>query len=137
MAGLVYNDVVRRLKLFAHTESRANVTMKSIVIIVGIYCVLVGMIVEKFQSIFHIVNIVAGVSQGTIFGIFTLGMLFPRANYKAALWSFLLALGFLTWIAVGHQFYISTGRLQYNPLPTSIDGCAALNITAVINELVL
>lgn len=80
LAGIIYVDYMKPMKLFQHTESNANHAMKIIVVVVGTFCVLAGMVVDKFNSLFQLINTVAGAVTGGMFGVFTLGMLYPRAN---------------------------------------------------------
>lgn len=82
MAGIIYSDYIRPLRLFKHSEAAANLTMKSTVVVIGIFCVLCGFLVEQVKSIFQVANTIVGMSCGAIFGVFTLGMLYPRANAK-------------------------------------------------------
>lgn len=80
IAGILYSDFIRPLKLFRHNDVNANFTMKLTVLTIGIVCAMGGFIVEHFKSIFQVVNTVAGVCTGAVFGVFTLGMLYPWAN---------------------------------------------------------
>lgn len=103
--------------------------MKGIIILVGIYCILMGLVVAKFSSIFQVMNTVMGLTQGAIFGVFSLGMLYPRANYKSALWATIISMCILCWIIIGSQVYQAKGLLAYPTLPTTTDGCEKRNIT--------
>lgn len=80
LAGLIYLDVIKPLKSYHHTERKANLIMKTIIVILGIECALGALVVEKFSSIFQLMNTVAGTSLGASFAVFTLGMLNPWAN---------------------------------------------------------
>lgn len=84
MAGIIYSDYVRPLNLFKHSDAAANLTMKLTIVIIGIYCVLSGLIVEQVESIFQVVNTIVGMTCGAVFGVFCLGMLYPRANHKVS-----------------------------------------------------
>lgn len=58
--------------------------MKVTIVTIGLYCVLLGFVVEKVKSIFQVVNTIIGMSSGAVFGVFCLGMLYPRANHKVS-----------------------------------------------------
>lgn len=77
VSGIIYSDYVRPLKLFAHTDANANFTMRVLIFLLGSVCAFGGVIVERFQSIFQIMNTVAGTTTGAKFGVFTIGMLYP------------------------------------------------------------
>lgn len=82
LSGVIYNDYIRPRKWFAHTDANANLTMRLIIFAMGTYCAAAGIIVENFQSIFQVINTVAGITTGAIFGAFTMGMCYPWANQK-------------------------------------------------------
>lgn len=80
ISAIIYMDYVKKIRGFKHTEKRAFVCMKSIIIIMGIYSVLGGILVEHLGPIFQVFLTIIGMTMGAVNGIFTLGMLFPRAN---------------------------------------------------------
>lgn len=82
MAGIIYSDYIRQWNLFKHSDASANLTMKTIIVIIGVFCVLSGFIVEHVASIFQVANTIVGMTSGAVFGVFCLGMLYPRANHK-------------------------------------------------------
>ncbi len=159
MAGIIYSDYIRPLNLFKHSDASANLTMKVTIVMVGIFCVLAGFIVEHVESIFQVVNTIVGMTCGAVFGVFCLGMLYPRANHKvnltilcslctkkkmsetliaflaqAALWSTIISMICLCWIITGSQVLISSGELHYTPLDSRIDGCDARNISVIFKN---
>lgn len=82
VAGIIYKDYICKIRGFKHTESRANVIMKSIVVAVGVYSVLLGFVLEKSSSLFQAIYTVIGLTTGIVFGVFTLGLFYPKANSK-------------------------------------------------------
>lgn len=122
LAGILYFDYIKpRIK---HTEKRANLIMKTIVLSTGIYCILAGTVVEKFTSILQIVYSIGGVTFGAVFGVFLLGMLVPRAHGKAAFYAVCCSMLTMLIIVTAAQ-----GRLHYETLPNSVEGCPAFNAT--------
>lgn len=85
LAGIVYKDYICKLRGFKHTESKANIIMKSIVVVLGVYTVLSGFLLENSSSLFQALYTVAGVMQGVVFGVFSLGFFYPRANHLVIL----------------------------------------------------
>lgn len=81
-SGIIYGDYIRPLKLFAHTDANANRSMRVLIFLLGTMCAFGGVLIERFQSIFQIMNTVAGMTTGAKFGVFTIGMLYPWANQK-------------------------------------------------------
>lgn len=84
VAGIMYSDYVRPLKLFAHTDVNANRTMRIIIFVLGTICAFGGIIVEHCRSIFQALMTVSGITTGAKFGVFTIGMLYPWANQKVS-----------------------------------------------------
>lgn len=82
LGGIVYNDYIRKIGGFVHTERKAYFMMKLVVFIIGVYCVLCGYVVEKSGSMFQLAVTLLSVSMGCVGGVFTLGMFFPRANHQ-------------------------------------------------------
>lgn len=154
MAGIIYSDYIRPMHLFKHSDATANLTMKFTIVVIGIFCVLSGFIVEQVKSIFQVVNTIVGMTSGAVFGVFCLGMLYPRANAKverisfqslqltkknesfpqAALWSTVISMICLCWIITGSQILVNNGELQYETLDSRIDGCDVRNISVVLRN---
>ncbi|XP_037947006.1 sodium-coupled monocarboxylate transporter 1-like [Teleopsis dalmanni] len=122
LSGIVYFDYIK--PYIRHTESRANLIMKVFVFVTGIYCILGGAVVEKFSSILQMVYSIGGVTFGSVFGVFMLGMLVPRAHGRAAFWSVVASMLAMLVIILGAQ-----GRIHYKTLPLTLDGCEELNKT--------
>lgn len=95
LSGIIYNDYIRKRKWFAHNDSNANLTMRIIIFLMGTFCALSGIIVERFQSIFQIGTTVAAMYTGATFGVFTLGMLYPWANRQVNATKLILSYIFL------------------------------------------
>lgn len=82
LAGITYNDCIRPLNLFKHNDANANRCMKILTVALGLLSLMGGVIVERFGSIFQVMGTIAGSTTGAVFGVFTLGMLYPWANTK-------------------------------------------------------
>lgn len=80
VAGILYNDVIRPMNLFVHTDAKANRAMRTIILLFGCYSIVGGILVERFHSIFKILNTVIGMTTGAKFGVFTLGLFYPWTN---------------------------------------------------------
>uniref|UniRef100_T1PIW0 Sodium:solute symporter family protein n=1 Tax=Musca domestica TaxID=7370 RepID=T1PIW0_MUSDO len=123
LAGIVYFDYIK--PHIKHTERRANLTMKTLVLLTGLYCILAGTVVEKFSSILQIVYSIGGVTFGSVFGVFLLGMLVPKAHGRAAFWAAISSMLVMVYIVGASQ-----GRNHYETLPSSVVSCPVLNMTS-------
>ncbi|XP_058058291.1 sodium-coupled monocarboxylate transporter 2-like [Anopheles bellator] len=132
LAGLIYEDYIKPFKLFKHTDASANMTMKLLIFVSGVYCIAMGLIVEQFGHLLQMVVTIASVTQGAVMGIFCLGMLWPWANKHGALWGSASSVIVVSWIISGAQMAISSKQLAYPPKPTSVENCYeyGFNVTA-------
>ncbi|XP_055848233.1 sodium-coupled monocarboxylate transporter 1-like [Episyrphus balteatus] len=122
LSGIFYFDCVKPF-IKHHTEQKANFVMKAFVFFSGIYCISGGFIVEQFNSILQTVLTIGGLTQGSIVGVFFLGLLVPKAHGKAALVGLVSSMMGVLCIFIGAQIRIKAGELSYAPLPTRTDGC--------------
>lgn len=131
LAGIIYEDYIRPFNLFKHSDATANRTMKGLILVSGMYCIVMGLVVEQFGHILQMVVTIASVTQGAVMGIFCLGMLWPWANKHGALWGSAVSVIGMSWIIAGAQFAIKSGQLSYPPKPTSVEGCSeyGFNVT--------
>lgn len=124
LAGVMYEDYFR--KWVKHTEQKANSIMKVIILLTGVYSVLMGLVVEEFSSILQMVMTVSSVSNGTTFGVFCLGMLWPKANKKGAMYGAVVSAVFSSILVVGSQIKLMNNEIIYPILSSSIDECPVI-----------
>lgn len=127
LSGIVYFDYIR--PRIDHTEEKANFIMKTLVVVVGIYCIAAGVIVQKFKFILQLSMTISGVTFGSLFGVFMLGLLFPKAHSKPVYITLIIGLTFSIVIACLGKIQ----ALKYDVLPTSVEGCTGLNVTVSDN----
>ncbi|XP_055303103.1 sodium-coupled monocarboxylate transporter 2-like isoform X2 [Sitodiplosis mosellana] len=123
LSGIFYNDYIRPRKWFVHTDARANFTMRLIVILIGVFCILSGVIVDKFQSVFQMAVTLASMGIGAIFGAFSLGMLYPSSNKYGVFSGMIISMVTVVSLVINTQYNIAQGKLRYDILPTRTDGC--------------
>lgn len=121
LAGVIYEDYAR--KFVKHSEEKAKNIMKLIIIVTGVYSLLMGFVVEQFSSILQMVMTVSSVSNGTIFGVFCLGMLWPKANKKGVLYGCLISCALTSILVVGSQIKLMNNEILYPILPSSVEEC--------------
>ncbi|XP_055542485.1 sodium-coupled monocarboxylate transporter 2-like [Wyeomyia smithii] len=129
LAGIIYDDYIRPLKLYQHSDASANLTMKLLILLSGLYCIAMGLVVQQLGQILQLVITIASVTQGAVIGIFCLGMLWPWANKHGALWGSAASVIGVSWIVIGGV--IKNAALSYPPKPTNVDGCSeyGFNVT--------
>lgn len=82
VSGIIYNEYVRPLRLFAHTNENAILSIRILIFLLGSICACGTVFFEHLQSIIHAMHTVAAISTGAKFGVFTIGMIYPWANQK-------------------------------------------------------
>lgn len=80
VAGVLYNNYIRKIRGYTHTEKKGQIIMKFLIFLIGVYSVLGGFLMEKAGSLFQTLFTIVSISAGANAGIFTLGMFFPRAT---------------------------------------------------------
>lgn len=82
LAGTIYEDFILPHFEWAKSDKAASNIMKGLVVINGTVCVILIFLVEKLGSVLQISLSFSGMTAGPILGLFTLGMLFRKANAK-------------------------------------------------------
>ncbi|XP_069699546.1 sodium-coupled monocarboxylate transporter 2-like isoform X2 [Periplaneta americana] len=125
LAATIYEDFVRPNLKGDESEQRAGWIMKTIVLVVGAISVLLVFVVEQLGGVLEISYSAQGITCGALLGLFSLGIFFPWANAKGALWGSIASLGIVSIIVFGAQRALATGKITHKTLPTSILGCLA------------
>lgn len=90
-------------------------------------------LIERLGPVFQIALIMRGVTDGPMLGLFVMGILVPWANAKGVLFGGCVSLISMLWLVGGAQWHSVHGRIKYDSLPTSADGCPyPLNETTVV-----
>ena len=86
LAGIIYNDYIKKIKCLSHTEENAHLYMKSIVFLIGVYCIIMGFGIDRYNSIYQLNNTIAFTTAGALVGVFFLGLFIPRAHSKVRIY---------------------------------------------------
>lgn len=124
LSGTIYVDFLKPSYPNASEKAASNI-MKLLVVVVGLICLGLVFVVERLGSIFSLAIALSGVTAGPLLGLFTLGMIFPKANKQGALYGSIVALVTMTVLGLGAQFAIAGDMLKYPSLPFRTDGCEA------------
>lgn len=82
LSGTIYEDFILPYFAWAKSDKAASNIMKGLVVVNGAICVILIFLVEKLGSVLQISLSFTGMTAGPILGLFTLGMLFRKANTK-------------------------------------------------------
>ncbi|XP_061392470.1 sodium-coupled monocarboxylate transporter 2 [Musca vetustissima] len=132
LAGVVYFDYIK--PFIRHTDARANAIMKIFVVAMGSYCILGGLIVQKFNSILQTIVTITSLSYGAVIGVFLVGMFVPRVNGKCVFSGIGVSLAVMLWIIVNAQMRFKSGEMKYEMLPTTLDQCEDYSFHGLIKS---
>ena len=80
LSGVIYKDFVCKATKKSFSESQALIIVKSIVFITGILCILLSFVVEHLGGLFYVASNILSLVNGPQLGMFSLGILIPKAN---------------------------------------------------------
>ncbi|XP_020293871.1 sodium-coupled monocarboxylate transporter 1-like isoform X2 [Pseudomyrmex gracilis] len=133
VAGTIYEDFIDRWVPESNDkETKAANIIKVTVVILGILAVGMVFLVAHLSDIFQLSLTITGITAGAMLGLFSLGMLVPWATTKGAIVGGLVSMVTMIWIIVGAQWNMVNGRLYYEPLPLTTEGC--LNVHGLVNQ---
>ncbi|XP_044729520.1 sodium-coupled monocarboxylate transporter 1-like [Chrysoperla carnea] len=125
LATVILEDCVK--PVFTQlTPKQEQIIVKSVVLVTGVFTVGLATIVGRLGQILQLSVTLESITYGPLFGMFTLGILFPCANAKGAFYAGLSGLFFMGWI--GGQSMIASSNIHYPEKPVFTDGCT-FNIT--------
>ncbi|XP_063229782.1 sodium-coupled monocarboxylate transporter 1-like [Bacillus rossius redtenbacheri] len=130
LAGAIFEDFVKPAIEGSRCERHGNLILRVLVVALGLASLLQVFVVERMGGVLEVVYTLQGVSSGTLVGVFSIGMLYPWANHKGALWGAAASLSGVSWIVVGAKVAAARGSLEYPWLPLSTDGCVDLDVAA-------
>lgn len=129
LAGTIYEDFIRHHYPDA-PEKRVSDVMKILVVIIGIIIFSLTFVVEHLGQIFTINIAIAGLTAGSLLGLFTIGMLSRYVNTKGAIAGAALSMIAVSIIMIGAQ-----SLPKQPPLPVRTDGCTfEFNVTSPVIE---
>lgn len=85
MAGIIYFDIIRSHKFLTHNNVRANYALRVIILVIGTYCALSSLLVQRFYATFKTLNAIANMTMGAKVGVFTVGLFYPFVNIQVVI----------------------------------------------------
>lgn len=82
LAGTLFEDFIVKITGPISNEKKTAFILKLTVVITGTICTLLVFVFEHLGSILPLVTSFGSVTLGPMLGMFTLGVLFPKANSK-------------------------------------------------------
>ncbi|KAJ8958138.1 hypothetical protein NQ318_006075 [Aromia moschata] len=124
LSGTIYEDFLKgRLEKKGKVKN-PGLILKSIVVITGVISTLMVYVAENLGSLLSLSIGLGSVAHGPLLALFTLGILFPRANGKGAFYGAVVSVLCMGTIITTANYYKSQNLLRYPTRPVSVDGCS-------------
>uniref|UniRef100_A0A2S2QY91 Sodium-coupled monocarboxylate transporter 2 n=1 Tax=Sipha flava TaxID=143950 RepID=A0A2S2QY91_9HEMI len=123
VSGTIYEDFIVKMMGIKVSDLTASIIMKCTVVITGMICVSLVAVVEKLNGILQMAISLGSVTNGALLSVFTLGLCFPCANARGALYGMLSSIVIMSWIVFGAQYAIYNKELKFVEKDVSIVGC--------------
>ncbi|CAH0402025.1 unnamed protein product [Chilo suppressalis] len=134
MCGVIFEDLIRPAYNKPISEKTASFIMKMIVVVIGAICVALVFLVEHMGALIQAGKSLAGITAGSLLGLFSMGLFLPWVNATGALVGGVTSTLFVGWISLGTQAAMMRGDIVVTPKPISIEGCPA-NFTSITTPL--
>ncbi|KAF9417612.1 hypothetical protein HW555_005319, partial [Spodoptera exigua] len=123
MCGVIFEDLIRPAYNKPISERAASFIMKIIVVVVGFACVALVFLVEHMGALIQAGKSLAGITAGSLLGLFSMGLFLPWVNSTGALTGGLTSTMLVGWISLGTQAAMMRGDIIVTPKPVSVAGC--------------
>ncbi|XP_055908293.1 sodium-coupled monocarboxylate transporter 1 [Eupeodes corollae] len=123
MSAVVLEDFVKPFVKRPLTESAKNWIMRSVVIGVGALCVCLVYVVEKMGTVLQLTMSLEAITNGPLFGIFSIGIFLPWINGNSALLGGTIGVIAMSWISLNSQLALASGLIKYETKLLSVDNC--------------
>ncbi|GBP93976.1 Sodium-coupled monocarboxylate transporter 1 [Eumeta japonica] len=136
MTGVIFEDLIRPAYNKPISEKTASFIMKIIVVILGAICVALVFIVEHMGTLIQAGKSLAGITAGSLLGLFSMGLFLPWTNATGALAGGITSTILVGWISLGTQAAMMRGEIVVQKKPTSVDGCLGnVTISSTVSTL--
>ncbi|XP_028033040.1 sodium-coupled monocarboxylate transporter 1-like isoform X1 [Bombyx mandarina] len=123
MCGVIFEDLIRPAYNKPITEKNASFIMKIIVVAIGATCVALVFLVEHMGALIQAGKSLAGITAGSLLGLFSMGLFLPWINATGALAGGISSTLLVGWISLGTQAAIMRGEIIIFSKAVSVDGC--------------
>ncbi|CAH1647597.1 unnamed protein product [Spodoptera littoralis] len=123
MCGVIFEDLIRPAYNKPISERAASFIMKIIVVVIGFACVALVFLVEHMGALIQAGKSLAGITAGSLLGLFSMGLFLPWVNSTGALTGGLTSTMLVGWISLGTQAAMMRGDIIVTPKPVSVAGC--------------
>ncbi|KAL5274267.1 hypothetical protein ACFFRR_000804 [Megaselia abdita] len=123
MSAVVLEDFVKPFVSKPLSERAIDWIMRSVVVAVGVMCLCLVYVVEKMGTVLQLTMSLEAITNGPLFGIFTIGIFLPWIRGNSALTGGILGVITMSWISLKAQWAIASGGMRFETKQLSTEGC--------------
>uniref|UniRef100_A0A1A9X2N1 Sodium-coupled monocarboxylate transporter 1 n=1 Tax=Glossina brevipalpis TaxID=37001 RepID=A0A1A9X2N1_9MUSC len=123
MSAVVLEDFVKPFVSTPLSAKAINWIMRLVVVAVGALCVSLVYVVEHMGTVLQLTMSLEAITNGPLFGIFTIGLLMPWINGDSALTGGIFGVIAMSWISLNAQWAIASGAIKYETKPLTVQHC--------------
>ncbi|KAI4465482.1 sodium-coupled monocarboxylate transporter [Holotrichia oblita] len=134
LAAVTCEDFLQGVFGISLPESKGAFWAKCISIGYGALSFVLVFVVERLGSVLQIAISFNGMVGGVTLGLFSLGMFFPWANSKGAIFGATVALALVMWMGIGQQISMASGAFTIEEKERITNSCVCINTTVLNKE---
>ncbi|KAH8381946.1 hypothetical protein KR009_001131 [Drosophila setifemur] len=135
MSAVVLEDFVKPYVKKPLSSASINWIMRLVVVGVGTLCVCLVYVVEHMGTVLQLTMSLEAITNGPLFGIFTLGLFLPWINGNSALLGGITGVIAMSWVSLNAQWAIASGALKYSTKPLNVMQCDySFELTTLANS---
>ncbi|XP_017119101.1 sodium-coupled monocarboxylate transporter 2 [Drosophila elegans] len=123
MSAVVLEDFVKPYVKQPLSSSATNWIMRLVVVGVGALCVCLVYVVEHMGTVLQLTMSLEAITNGPLFGIFTIGLFLPWINGNSALLGGVMGVIAMSWVSLNAQWAIASGAISYHTKPLNVEQC--------------
>uniref|UniRef100_T1I4I4 Uncharacterized protein n=1 Tax=Rhodnius prolixus TaxID=13249 RepID=T1I4I4_RHOPR len=131
LSGILFDDFVKPLLSPECSNKQSNAWIKSIAVALGLIVTLGIFGLNPSAGTFHLYRTLTSLTGGLIIFVFAFGVFYRKANVKSVVIGALAGVITSTWLGVGSQNAVESGKIKYITKIVSIEGCPA-NLSQVL-----
>jgi solute carrier family 5 (sodium-coupled monocarboxylate transporter), member 8/12 len=132
MSAVVLEDYFKPFFKNGISERTSAIIMRGTVLILGIVSVLLVYVVQHLGQVLQLSMSLPAMFQGSIFGIFMIGMFVPWIGKHATFFGALIATAVMCYVVIRAQIDNGKGLIYHETKITSVEGCT-YNFTLAVN----
>ncbi|XP_017008571.2 sodium-coupled monocarboxylate transporter 1 [Drosophila takahashii] len=130
MSAVVLEDFVKPYVKKPLSSSAINWIMRLVVVGVGALCVCLVYVVEHMGTVLQLTMSLEAITNGPLFGIFTIGLFLPWINGNSALLGGIMGVIAMSWVSLNAQWAIASGAISYHTKALNVEQCDySFNVT--------